>query len=208
MSFRFEMLEIPGLVLVETTLREDPRGYFQESYKRSAFREAGITPDFVQDNHAHSSRGVLRGLHFQRHPEAQGKLVGVSRGAVWDVAVDLRRGSPTFRRWKGVELTEGTGRMLYVPSGFAHGYLVLSQEADLAYKVTREYAPDLDTGVRWNDPEIGVEWPIENPILSPKDLALPFLSEMGAPFDFQEEDGPGGHLGPGKGRRSLEEEEE
>src|SRR5680860_39562 len=173
MGFRFEALEIPGMVLVETTLREDGRGFFQESYKRSAFLEAGIGLDFVQDNFAHSSRGVLRGLHFQRPPKAQGKLVHVSRGAVFDVGVDLRLGSPTYGSWVGVELAENTGRMLYLPPGLAHGYLVLSEVADLAYKVTSEYAPELDTGIRWDDPEIGVAWPSQNPVLSRKDLVLP-----------------------------------
>jgi len=187
MSFRFEALEIPGMILVEATLLEDERGFFQESYKWSAFHEAGIGPEFVQDNFARSSRGVLRGLHFQRPPQAQGKLVQVTRGAVWDVGVDLRVGSPAYGSWAGVELAEGTGRMLYLPPGLAHGYMVLSEVADLAYKVTAEYAPELDTGIRWDDPQIGVGWPFQDPTLSQKDLELPFLGEITSPFLFVEE---------------------
>jgi dTDP-4-dehydrorhamnose 3,5-epimerase len=186
MSFRFEKLEIPGMILVETTLRRDDRGFFQESYQRSAFQEAGIREEFCQDNFAHSTKGVLRGLHFQHPPQAQGKLVQLSLGAVWDVGVDLREGSPTFGAWLGVELAEGTGRMLYLPPGFAHGYLVLSEVADLAYKVTSEYAPELDAGIRWDDPQIGVDWPSKNPILSQKDLELPSLEEITSPFLFAE----------------------
>ena len=189
MSFRFQELEIPGMVLVEATLREDERGFFQESYKRSAFHEGGIRAEFVQDNFSHSVKGVLRGLHFQHPPKAQGKLVRVSRGVVWDVGVDLRVGSPTFGAWVGVELAEGEGKMLYLPPGLAHGYLVLSEIADLAYKVTAEYAPELDTGIRWDDPELGIEWPLPDPLLSQKDLELPFLREIKSPFSFLDGEG-------------------
>ncbi len=120
---------------------------------------------------------------------AQGKLVRVSRGVVWDVGVDLRVGSPTFGAWVGVELAEGEGKMLYLPPGLAHGYLVLSEKADLAYKVTAEYAPELDTGIRWDDPEIGIEWPLPDPLLSQKDLELPFLKEIQSPFSYLEGEG-------------------
>lgn len=184
MPFRFEELHLPGLVLVEETRHGDGRGFFAETYRRSAFAEAGIAAAFVQDNHARSSRGVLRGLHYQLPPNAQGKLVRVVRGEVFDVVVDLRRGSPGYGRWAGVRLSGDGGRALWVPPGFAHGYAVLSDEADLLYKVTAEYAPDLERGVRWDDPEVGVEWPLSNPTLSDKDLGLPGLGGADNPFTF------------------------
>ena len=188
MSFRFQELDLPGLVLVEETRHGDGRGFFAETYRRSAFEAAGIDRPFVQDNHARSSGGVLRGLHYQLPPKAQGKLVRVVRGEIFDVAVDLRRGSPTRGRWAGVRLTGEGGRMLWVPPGFAHGYAVLSDEADVVYKVTAEYAPELDRGVRWDDPAVGVEWPLPDPSLSEKDLRLPLLADAEAPFTFADAD--------------------
>ncbi|MBW3535208.1 MAG: dTDP-4-dehydrorhamnose 3,5-epimerase [Gemmatimonadetes bacterium] len=182
MPFRFQELDLPGLVLVEETRHGDDRGFFAETYRRSAFAEAGITEAFVQDNHARSSRGVLRGLHYQLPPRAQGKLVRVVRGEVFDVAVDLRRDSPTYGRWAGVGLSGDDGRALWVPPGFAHGYAVLSEQADLLYKVTAEYAPDLERGVRWDDPDVGVAWPLAEPLLSRKDLELPPLADADNPF--------------------------
>jgi dTDP-4-dehydrorhamnose 3,5-epimerase len=182
MSFRFEEAGLPGMVRVESTRWEDERGFFQEVYKRSAFLEGGIPGDFVQDNFSRSSRGVLRGIHFQRPPFAQGKLVWVTRGVVWDVAVDLREDSPTYGSWVGMELAGSSGRMLYLPEGFGHGYLVLSERADLAYKVTSEFRPEAEGGIRWDDPEIGVEWPLPDPLLSVKDMGLPSLSEIEPPF--------------------------
>ncbi len=185
MPFRFTETELPGLLLVEESRHADERGFFSETYRRSAFREAGVDAEFVQDNHARSRRGVLRGLHYQLPPRAQGKLVRVVRGEVFDVAVDLRRGSPTRGRWAGVRLDGEAGRMLWIPPGFAHGYAVLSEEADLLYKVTEEYAPELERGVRWDDPEVGVAWPLEAPLLSGKDLALPPLAAADNPFAFE-----------------------
>ncbi|HKV45510.1 MAG TPA: dTDP-4-dehydrorhamnose 3,5-epimerase [bacterium] len=173
MPFRFEHQQIPDIVLVEATAFEDERGLFMETYKHSEFGAAGIPWIFVQDNYSHSTRGVLRGLHYQKHPKAQGKLVGVLRGEIFDVAVDIRRGSPTLRRWVGVILSAANRRMLFVPPGFAHGFCVLSSEADVVYKVTAEYAQALDRGIVWNDPELGVAWPIQTPVLSPKDARLP-----------------------------------
>jgi dTDP-4-dehydrorhamnose 3,5-epimerase len=170
------------MILVETTLLEDSRGVFLESYKRSTFLEAGISLEFHQDNFATSAKGVLRGIHFQREPQAQGKLVRVCRGAVWDVGVDLREGSPTFGTWVGVELSEGSGTMLYIPPGFGHGYVVLTDEADVAYKASAEYSPELDSGIRWDDPTLAIDWPVNNPILSEKDQKLPFLLGMKPPF--------------------------
>jgi dTDP-4-dehydrorhamnose 3,5-epimerase len=186
MSFRFRELDIPGMVLVEPTRHRDGRGFFQETYRRSLFESGGIDLEFVQDNFARSTKGVLRGLHMQLPPRPQGKLVTAVRGAVFDVGVDLRVGSPTYGSWKGVTLDETTGALLYLPPGLAHGYAVLSPEADLAYKVTEEYAPELDAGIRWDDPDVGVDWPLEDPVLSEKDRGLPLLREFESPYRFVE----------------------
>jgi dTDP-4-dehydrorhamnose 3,5-epimerase len=177
MPFCFTRLQLPEVVLVEATAWSDDRGFFVEMYKRSEFAAHGIPQAFVQDNYSHSSRGVLRGLHYQKDPRAQGKLVSVVNGQIFDVAVDIRHGSPTYGRWVGVTLSAAPFRLLYVPAGFAHGFCVLSQEADVLYKVTDEYAPELDRGILWNDPAIGVDWPLLDPILSAKDAALPCLAE-------------------------------
>jgi len=182
MSFAFQPLAIPDVVVVRPTRRADARGSFAETYRASVFDGAGIRGPFVQDNLARSGPRVLRGLHFQLPPHPQGKLIQVVRGAVFDVAVDLRRASPTFGRWVGWELSADTGELLWVPPGFAHGYVVLGEGADLAYKVTAEYRADLDAGVRWDDPAVGVVWPVEDPVLSPRDLALPLLRETAPPF--------------------------
>ena len=184
MSFTFTPLELPGVVLIEETRRGDARGFFAETYREAPFRAAGIPGPFVQDNHARSSRGVLRGLHYQLPPRAQGKLVRIVTGEVFDVAVDLRKGSPTFGRWAGVRLSGDAGRMLWLPPGFAHGYVVLSESADFTYKVTAEYDAALDRGIRWNDPAIGIEWPIDAAVISEKDRGLPLLAEADNPFVF------------------------
>ena len=175
MPFDFKRLDIPDLVLITPRAFQDARGYFMETYKRSEFVDNGLDDDFVQDNFSHSERGVLRGLHFQKAPEAQAKLVKVVRGAIFDVAVDIRRDSPTFGQWQGVSLTGENGQMFYVPAGFAHGFCGLSEEVDFTYKVSAEYAPTLDRGVRWDDPAIGINWPVEIPLLSEKDEVLPLL---------------------------------
>lgn len=182
MSFAFEPTEIPDIVLVTPTRHEDARGFFSERYRRSAFAEAGIDVAFVQDNVVRSAPRVLRGLHYQIPPSAQGKLVGVVRGAVFDVAVDLRRGRPTYGRWVGRRLEAADGHMLWIPPGFAHGYAVLSDGADVVYKVTAEYAPERERGIRWDDPAIGIVWPVSDPVLSAKDRGLPILDEAEAPF--------------------------
>ncbi len=182
MPFRFKRLEIPGMIMIQPFRRGDHRGYFEETYRRSEFVTGGVGVDFVQDNFARSVQGVLRGLHFQRPPQPQGKLVRVCKGQVFDVGVDLRVDSPTFGRWVGVTLEGDSGWMLYLPPGLAHGYQVLSPEADLAYKVTAEYASGLDAGIRWDDPDIGVQWPLGDPVLSEKDGALPLLREIQSPF--------------------------
>jgi len=188
MPFEFERLAIPEVVLVTARRFDDERGYFMELYKTSDFVAHGIERPFIQDNLSHSVRGVLRGLHYQKQPQAQGKLVMALRGRIWDVAVDIRRGSPTYMAWVGRELTRNNGCMLYVPPGFAHGYCVLSAKATLLYKVTAGYAPDLERGIRWDDPQIGVEWPIDQPLLSGRDTALPLLADADNDFTFE---GPG-----------------
>ncbi len=181
MSFQFEPLEIADVVLVRLRRHKDARGFFQETYRRSAFAAAGIGDVFVQDNFARSSKGVLRGLHYQLPPAAQGKLVGVSSGRIFDVAVDLRRKCPTYGRWVGRILDAEVGELLWIPPGFAHGYVALSEVAEVQYKVTAEYAAHLDRGVRWDDPEIGIEWPISNPLVSDKDRAQPTLGDAEHP---------------------------
>jgi dTDP-4-dehydrorhamnose 3,5-epimerase len=157
--------------------RVDTRGVFAETYRESAFRAAGIELPFVQDNHSRSSLGVLRGLHYQLPPKPQGKLIRVVHGEVFDVAVDLRRGSRGYGRWLGTRLSGDDGRLLWIPPGFAHGFLVLSESADLTYKITAEFDAALDRGVRWNDPAIGIEWPTDAPLLSPRDQELPLLAD-------------------------------
>lgn len=169
---------IPEVLLVEPRVFGDSRGFFYESYNERAFREAaGVAVSFVQDNHSRSRRGVLRGLHYQvRQP--QGKLVRVVRGAVFDVAVDIRRGSPTFGRWVGAELSEENQRQLWVPAGFAHGFLVLSESADFLYKTTDYYAPEHERCIAWNDPELAIAWPLAGePVLSANDAKGKLLSQ-------------------------------
>lgn len=185
MHFQFKRLEIPEVVLVESQSFEDGRGFFSESYKFSVFRENGIPDEFVQDNHSRSAKGTLRGLHFQLAPKAQAKLVMVARGEILDVAVDLRRGSPTYAQWVGATLSAANHCKLYIPAGFAHGFCVLSDVADVLYKVSTEYDPDLDAGVAWNDPQIGVEWPVEEPLLSPKDAGMPALESSPHNFEYE-----------------------
>ncbi len=177
MPFEFEALQLSGLMLIKPRIFGDDRGFFLETYKRSDFLKAGIDRDFVQINHSRSRKGVLRGLHYQLNPKAQGKLVQCLRGRVLDVAVDIRKASPTFGRYVMVELSEENHHMLYIPEGFAHGFLVLSDVADILYGVTEEYSPEHDRGIIWDDPDIGIDWPVKEPILSEKDRALPPLRE-------------------------------
>jgi dTDP-4-dehydrorhamnose 3,5-epimerase len=176
MPFQFHKLETSEVVLVQVSGQPDARGFFRETYRQAEFAAHGI-PAFVQDNHSRSTRGVLRGLHYQKHPGAQGKFLIVTRGEIFDVAVDIRKGSPTYARWVAQTLSAENGRMLYVPPGFAHGICVLSESADLVYKVTAEYAPELERGVIWNDPDICVGWPLDKPTLSPRDAQLPLLRD-------------------------------
>lgn len=162
---------IPGPVIIEPRVFGDERGFFLETWNLSSFAEAGLPTQFVQDNHSHSQRGVLRGMHFQ-NPGPQGKLVRVTRGAVFDAVVDLRRSSPYFGRWAGVTLTAANKRMFWVPEGFAHGFLTLEDDTDFMYKCTAPYAPQHEHSLAWDDPQVGIEWPLDGiePMLSAKDL--------------------------------------
>jgi dTDP-4-dehydrorhamnose 3,5-epimerase len=174
---KFTELEIPGVILVEPDVFSDARGYFTETFHSEKYAKGGIGKPFVQDNFAHSTKHVLRGLHFQNR-QAQGKLVYAVRGSVFDVAVDVRRGSPAYGKWVGRMLSDENHHQLYVPEGCAHGYLVLSDEADVMYKCTDLYAPQFDRGLLWNDPAIRIDWPVKNPVLSAKDAANPTLEAI------------------------------
>lgn len=178
MPFTFIKTNIEGVIIVEPRVFPDGRGKFLETYKKNDFYENGIPYEFVQDNHSVSQKGVLRGLHFQREPKAQGKLVRVVKGAVFDVAVDIRTHSPTYRKWFGIELTSDNYKMLFIPPGLAHGFATLEDDTEFLYKCTDVYSPEHDGGIIWNDPEIGIDWPIDNPLVSEKDKKLPFLKDL------------------------------
>lgn len=184
-NFTFNRLDIEGLYVIEPKVFGDNRGYFMETYENKDFKEAGIDVTFVQSNESKSRKGVLRGLHFQKnHP--QGKLVRVVKGQVFDVAVDLRGGSPTYGSWYGLVLSEENKKMFYVPEGFAHGYLTLSDEAVFLYQCTDYYHPEDEGGIIWNDPQIGIKWPFEQgiePTISDKDKKLPTFSESKIVFN-------------------------
>lgn len=177
---KFTPLAIPDVFLIEPKVFGDARGFFLESFRQDLFNQAtGTNYEFIQDNHSRSSRGVLRGLHYQLPPHAQGKLVRVISGAVFDVAVDIRRSSPTFGQWVGAELSAENHHQLWIPPGFAHGFVVLSDTADFVYKTTSYYAPESDRGLRWDDADIGIEWPkLDIPFaLSDKDQKQPLLQQ-------------------------------
>jgi dTDP-4-dehydrorhamnose 3,5-epimerase len=184
MPFKFQTLEIPEIILIEPRVFGDDRGFFLEMYKHGDFTENGIPIAFVQTNHSHSMQGVLRGLHYQKEPLAQAKLITTVQGAIFDVAVDIRKGSPTYGKWVGSVLSSDNHHLLYIPPGFAHGFCVLSEEADIIYQVTAAYSPEHDRGILWNDPEIGVDWTIEAPLLSPKDARQPLLRDADNNFLF------------------------
>lgn len=177
MAFRFFAQQIPEVLLIELDRFRDERGFFSETGRDEIFAAEGM-PRFVQDNHSHSVHRVLRGLHFQDAPRPLAKLVRCVRGVIFDVAVDVRRGSPTYGQWVGEELSEERPAMFYIPPGFAHGFCVLSDEADVIYRQSDYYAPEVDRCVRWDDPDVGIAWPIATPIVSPKDAAAPRLSEV------------------------------
>ncbi len=176
-ALRLVSTEIPDVTIIEPNLFGDARGYFVETWNQARYREAGLPATFVQDNLSRSTRGVLRGLHFQ-NPKSQGKLVTVLEGEVYDVAVDIRLGSPTFGRWVGVTLSGETKRQIYIPPGFAHGFCVTSDSALFSYKCTQLYAPEAERGIIWNDPSLAILWPIERPSLSAKDENYPRLADL------------------------------
>ncbi len=184
MPFTFHKTGVADLVLIEPVSFDDDRGVFRETFKADDFAAAGLPTSFVQSNLSISRTGVLRGLHFQTDPMAQGKMVSCSAGSVFDVAVDLRIGSPTYAKWFGEELSLANGRLLWIPVGFAHGFCVLEGDAVLTYSVTEVYSGADDGGIRWDDPEIGVDWPIDAPILSAKDQSLPSLADCKPGFRY------------------------
>lgn len=167
---------LPGVLVIEPDVRRDARGWFLESYSVQKYRDAGITSPFVQDNHSRSSARTLRGLHAQLAPHAQGKLVRALHGEIFDVAVDIRRGSSTFGRWTGIRLSSGNFLQLWVPPGFLHGFCVLGEAAEIAYKCTAAWDPECEITVRWDDPDLAIEWPLADPILSGRDAAAPRLA--------------------------------
>lgn len=185
MPFTFKKLNIPEVILVEAKAFSDDRGFFMESYQESNFIENGINDKFIQDNFSHSTKGVLRGLHYQKNPKAQAKLVTALRGEIFDVGVDIRKGSPTYGKWVGEILSEQNHRLLLVPEGFAHGFLVLSDEADVLYKVNEGYSPENERGILWNDPDVGIKWPMKNPLVKDVDAKQPLLKDADNDFVFQ-----------------------
>jgi dTDP-4-dehydrorhamnose 3,5-epimerase len=183
-KFNFMQTDLEGVYVIDNTVFGDNRGFFMETYNQGEFKEAGLDLNFVQDNHSKSRKGVLRGLHFQKtYP--QGKLVRVIKGEVFDVAVDLRKNSPTYKKWFGVVLSEENKKQFYIPKGFAHGFLVLSNEAEFVYKCTELYHPEDEGGIAWNDSEIGIDWPTENIggiLLSDKDKNWKSLNDTNLNF--------------------------
>jgi dTDP-4-dehydrorhamnose 3,5-epimerase len=173
---------LKGLVVIKPRVFEDPRGYFFESYNKEQYHKAGLTMDFVQDNQSLSHTGVLRGLHFQNPPHAQGKLVRVITGAVFDVAVDIRKSSETYGKWYGIDLTEENKTMMYIPEGFAHGFLTLRDNTIFSYKCTNLYNKSSEDCLLWNDPQIGVNWNVKDPLLSAKDLEGKLLKDFVSQF--------------------------
>jgi dTDP-4-dehydrorhamnose 3,5-epimerase len=178
MSMRVTPTALPDVLVIEPEVHRDARGLFVETYQADRYYAAGITAAFVQDNQSRSMARSLRGLHAQVGPRAQGKLVRVLAGTIYDVAVDVRRASPTFRRWVGVRLTAESFTQMYLPPGFLHGFCVLSAEADVAYKCTAPWDAAAEISVRWNDPDLGIEWPIADPVLSERDAGAPLLREV------------------------------
>lgn len=191
MPFAFKKTDIPDVVLVEPKIFPDDRGFFAELFKASDFQANGIKEQFVQVNHSRSQKHVLRGLHYQLNPHAQSKLVTVVRGEIFDVAVDIRQGSPSFGHWVGLNLSEDNKRMLYIPCGFAHGFCALSETVEILYYCSTEYAPAAERNIIWNDPDVRVAWPTESPLLSPKDAAGKPLREAENNFVFGEKTAEG-----------------
>ena len=182
---KIEKTPLPDVVILTPARFGDARGWFSETFNAKRFAQAGLTMDWVQDNHSMSAAvGTLRGLHFQRPPHAQDKLVRCTRGAIFDVAVDVRRSSATYGKWFGVELTPDNGKQLLVPKGFLHGFVTRQPDTEVQYKCSDVYAPDCDGGIRWNDPTIGIDWGVTDPVLSAKDQVAPFLDGWESPFEW------------------------
>lgn len=177
-KFVFNRLTIPDVISIAPSLFHDERGYFFEIFHNTIFNQNGINENFVQDNFSYSKKNVIRGLHFQKNPKAQSKLITVFSGEIFDVAVDLRKNSSTFGKYVSEILSEKNHKSLYIPEGFAHGFCVLSKEATISYKINREYSPEHECGIVWNDPKLNISWPISKPILSKKDQNLPFLKNL------------------------------
>mgnify|MGYP001294117773 FL=1 len=186
MPFTFKRLSIPDVILIEPQSFSDDRGFFFESFKESDFFSNGIDKKFVQDNFSHSANGVIRGLHFQKAPKAQAKLVTVLKGKIFDVAVDIRKNSPTYGKWVSEILSGDTHNLLYVPEGFAHGFCVISDEADVLYKVSNEYSQEHERSIIWNDPKLDIQWPIKKPIVSNKDNKLSLLENLDNDFMYRD----------------------
>ncbi|MFH1563274.1 MAG: dTDP-4-dehydrorhamnose 3,5-epimerase [Nitrospirota bacterium] len=184
MPFDFERLSIPEIILIKPKVFIDERGFFMETYKYLDFANVGIKENFVQDNYSKSDKNVLRGLHYQKIPKSQGKLIQCLKGKIYDVAVDIRKGSPTYKQWVGIELSEENHHILYTPPGFAHGFVVLSDIAEVTYKCTAEYSSEDERGIIWNDPDIGINWPVRNPTLSKKDKEYPALKDTDNNFYY------------------------
>jgi len=184
MPFTFHRLKIPEVLLIKPRVLNDDRGFFMETYKLPDFIDAGITDTFVQDNHSRSEKGVLRGLHYQNPPCAQAKLVRVVKGEIFDLVVDIRRGSPTYGRWVGEVLSEENKSILYIPQGFAHGFCILSKVADVVYKASGIYSPQDEAGIIWNDADLKIEWPVKKPIVSEKDKSWPLFRNAIIKFEY------------------------
>lgn len=184
MAFHFKKLKIPGLIYIETDVFGDDRGFFVELFKTSVFKTNGIVKPIVQVNHSKSFKGVLRGLHYQKPPRAQGKLISVVCGEIFDVTVDIRKGSPTYAHWFGINLEAKTKNMLYVPEGLAHGFYTMSKVAEVIYHCTDEYSKDHERGIIWNDPAVAIAWPVNNPLVSEKDKKFPLLKDADNNFRY------------------------
>lgn len=185
MPFTTKNLKLPEVILIEPKVFKDKRGFFLETYKKSDFQQWGIRETFRQINHSQSRKRVLRGLHYQKDPKAQAKLVKCIKGTIFDVAVDIRKGSPNFGKWVGVLLSAENQKELFIPAGFAHGFCALSNKAEIIYITSNEYSAKHERGIIWNDPEINIKWPIKNPILSDKDRQNPLLKKADINFIYE-----------------------
>ena len=187
MPFKFSKLSIPEVVLIEPRIFADPRGFFVELFKSTEFQANHVPASFAQVNHSKSQKNVLRGLHYQLNPKAQAKLISVVQGEIFDVTVDIRGGSPTYGKWVAERLSESNKRMLFIPEGFAHGFCVLSNEAQIIYYCSNEYAPELERTILWNDPTIAIPWPVKEPLLSAKDSEGSSLADAENNFKFHKD---------------------